>query len=173
MREKDVNRGEKMRIGLITYHSAYNFGSVLQAYATQQWQFFEDVLAPIINYRMEEQKHFYQPLYRMNFGVKTWVKDLLQFPCHRRRLQRTDRFEKFFKQKLLLTEELSRPEEVISQWQQYDVIISGSDQIWNKHSCELEHNDWHYMNPYLLKGFNGRKISYASSVGSLKLRGGG
>ena len=26
----------KKKIGIITYHSAYNFGSVLQAYATQQ-----------------------------------------------------------------------------------------------------------------------------------------
>lgn len=25
-----------MKVGLITYHSAYNFGSVLQAYATQE-----------------------------------------------------------------------------------------------------------------------------------------
>lgn len=156
-----------LKLGIITYHSAYNYGSALQAYATQQALASLDCSASLINYRMEEQKRFYQPLYRTGFGVKTWMEDLLQIPCHSERQKRAERFESFFENHLLLTEELGKPEEVAVHWQQYDAIISGSDQIWNKHSCELQHNDWRYMDPYLLKGFRGRKISYASSVGSM------
>ena len=37
--------------------------------------------------------------------------------------------------------------------------ISGSDQIWNKHSLEMEHNDIKFMYPYLLKGYSGKKSS--------------
>ena len=156
-----------MKTGVLTYHSAYNYGSVLQAYAMQKALASLNYPADLINYRMDEQRRFYQPLYRTNFGVKTLMKDLLQVPCHTKRQLRAERFEDFFRRHLLMTEEFSEPEEVASNWQQYDTIISGSDQIWNKHSCELAHNDWRYMEPYLLKGFEGRKISYASSVGNM------
>ena len=156
-----------MKIGILTYHSAYNYGSVLQAFATQQALESLGYVANLINYRMEEQRRFYQPLYRTGYGMKVWLKDVLQFPCHAKRLQRAARFENFFEKYFLLTKEVNKPEEVSVQWQQYDTIISGSDQIWNKHSYELEHNDWLYMNPYLLKGFVRQRISYASSVGSM------
>ena len=156
-----------MTTGLLTYHSAYNYGSVLQAYATQNALAYLDYPADLINYRMDEQKRFYQVFYRTGFGVKTWIMDLLQTPCNKKRTYRAEKFENFFENYFLLTEELSQPEEVVSHWRQYDTVISGSDQIWNKHSCELEHNDWQYMDPYLLKGFSGRKISYASSVGNM------
>ena len=49
-------------------------------------------------------------------------------------------------------------------WEQYDLIVSGSDQIWNKHSNEMENVSWEYMKPYLLAGYKGKKISYASSL---------
>lgn len=151
------------RIGLITYHAAYNFGSVLQAYATQcvLKRFSENV--EIINYRMTEQKKFYD-LYRVKYGIKTFLKDAMQIPLHSKRLCRRDNFEAFIHNKLFLTEEVSEPEEVYRLWDRYQIMISGSDQIWNKHSLEMEHNRREYMLPYLLHGFSGKKISYASSI---------
>lgn len=152
------------KTALITYHSAYNFGSVLQAFATQQTLCGLAHPADIINYRMDEQKYYYQRILHPRYGTKRMILEsanlLKKAKFHCRALQ----FESFFSDYLLLTPEMSEPEEVYSQWQQYDTVISGSDQIWNKHSCELHHNEWHYMDPYLLKGFHGRKISYASSI---------
>lgn len=46
------------KVGIITYHSAYNYGSVLQAYATQVAVKKLGFDAEIINYRMREQKKF-------------------------------------------------------------------------------------------------------------------
>lgn len=40
------------KVGVITYHSAYNFGSVLQAYATQKVVQELGYEVKIINYRM-------------------------------------------------------------------------------------------------------------------------
>ena len=40
------------KVGIITYHSAYNYGSVLQAYATQVAVKKLGFDAEIINYRM-------------------------------------------------------------------------------------------------------------------------
>lgn len=151
------------RVGLITYHSAYNFGSVLQAYATQcMLQKFSDKIE-IINYRMKEQKSFYS-LYRTKYGMKNFLKDIMQLEIHSRRVQRKNNFEKFMQDKLVLTDQVSEPDQVYRMWNRYDIMVSGSDQIWNKHSHELEHNQKEYMLPYLLHGFSGKKVSYASSI---------
>lgn len=157
-----------MRTGLITYHSAYNFDSALQAYATQQALQSIGCPAALLNYRMQEQRDFYEPLYRTKYGPKVLLKDLTQLPCAAERRLRRERFEKFFSERFTLTPEAVEPEDVYAQWKRMDTVISGSDQIWNKHSCELAHNDWRYMDPYLLKGYEGKKVSYASSVGSMK-----
>ena len=156
-----------MSIGLLTYHSGYNYGSVLQAYATLCQLKKIDSSALIINYRMREQRRFYRPTCRLNFGIKTTVQDMLQFPVQKKKILRAQKFESFFATYLDMTPQVEEPEDVASQWQQFDVLVSGSDQIWNKHSCELAHNDWRYMDPYLLKGFCGKKISYASSIGNM------
>lgn len=154
------------KIGIITYHSAYNYGSVLQAYATQKMVNKIAGDSEIVNYRMKEQKAFYS-LYRTKYGVKTLITDLLQLPVHKKRKRRAEKFEKFINNELKLTAEIEEADEISSVWSDVNTMISGSDQIWNKHSCELEHNDWKYMNPYLLDGFEGKKISYASSIANM------
>lgn len=154
------------KIGIITYHSAYNYGSVLQAYATQYALEKLGYDSEIINYRMKEQRKIYA-LYRTNYGIKPFLKDVMQFPIQGKRKQRVNKFEYFIKNKMKLSSECSTPEEVKAIWAEYPIIISGSDQIWNKHSLELEHNDFKFMSPYLLKGYSGEKISYASSISNM------
>ena len=107
---------------IITYHSAYNFGSVLQAYATQQAVMNIVGNAEIINYRMNEQKRYYEKLYRRNYGSKAFIKDLLMLPVHDKRKKKAKAFEKFFKEKLILSKEVSEPEEVAELWGKYDTI---------------------------------------------------
>ena len=155
-----------MKIGLITYHAAYNYGSVLQAYATQCAVETLGHSVEIINYRMKEQRKVYG-LYRAKYGWRVFLKDLLQIPVHAKRILRKERFEHFFVTYMKLSPEYTVPKEIIKSWNQYDAVISGSDQIWNKHSLELENNTWEYMQPYLLEGYNGKKISYASSIANM------
>lgn len=155
-----------MRVGLITYHSAYNFGSVLQAYATQT--VVEEIVGncEIINYRTEEQKR----VYSIFVWSKGWrflislVNNILILTKLDERKKRVSSYETLFGQIFNLSEECSEPDEVYRLWDKYDLIISGSDQIWNKHSKELHYISWDYMMPYLLNGYKGRKISYASSI---------
>ena len=154
-------------IGIITYHSAYNYGSAFQAYATQRAVETLGFDAEIINYRMLEQRRFYSLYKPFKFGKSAVAKDLLQLPIHAKRKKRQQEFEKFFSGFMKLSKEFSEPKDIAQIWNKYDIVISGSDQIWNKHSCELEHNDWKYMEPYLLKGYAGKKISYASSTASM------
>lgn len=151
---------------LITYHSAYNFGSVLQAYATQEIVKSLTGNCEIINYRMPEQKRVYA-IYRWDQGPKSVIKNMFIIPQAKQRKFRIAAYEKFFVDFFNLSPEFAAPEEVKNYWNKYDVIISGSDQIWNKHSIELDNNSWEAMDPYLLKGYGGVKISYASSIASL------
>ena len=51
-----MENGYRTKVGVITYHSAYNFGSVLQALATQEAIKRLGYEADIINYRMKRQK---------------------------------------------------------------------------------------------------------------------
>lgn len=153
------------RIGLITYHAAYNYGSVFQAYALCKKVNDLGYSCEIINYRMPSQRSYYA-LYRTQYGIKTFIKDILKLPLHHERIERNHKFEQFI-QKMPLSAETVEPEETLELMKQYPVVLSGSDQIWNKHSCEMDRSDWKYMDPYLLKGYSGYKLSYASSVGNM------
>lgn len=154
-----------MLVGLITYHAAYNFGSVLQAYATQT--IIKQIAGncEIINYRTREQKRIYSIfVWEKGRGfVKSLIKNMMVLPDYPNRKRRAERYEKLFAALYSLSPECKTPKEVYAQWSKYDLIVSGSDQIWNKHSNELHRVDWEYMFPYLLCGYTGKKVSYASS----------
>lgn len=155
-----------MKIGIITYHSAYNFGSMLQAFATQESVKKMGHEAIILNYRMQSQKNFYAE-YRTKYGKLNFLQDLCQLPMHNAKIERKQNYEKFFDEHFNLTAEFSEPEVMKEICKDFDVIISGSDQIWNSRSCEFVNCDIKYMKPYLLDGFQGKKISYASSIGHI------
>lgn len=156
-----------MNIGIITYHAAYNFGSVLQAYATQEVIKELGTNVELINYRMVEQKRFYS-LYRLKYGKLNFIQDLLMLPLDKKRRRRKKNFELFMKEYMNLSMEFSEPSDMKSIAKKYEIIISGSDQIWNKHSCEMTLNEWRYMCPYLLKDLDCIKISYATSSGHMQ-----
>ena len=150
-----------MKVGLITYHSAYNFGSVMQAYATQEVIRSIAGNCEIINYRTDEQRRVYA-IFKWEKGfkvIKSLLKNILIMPTYFRRVKREKKYEDIIEKLFKLSKEVSEPQDVFSMWDQYDLIVSGSDQIWNKHSNELENLSWDYMKPYLLSGYKGKKIS--------------
>ena len=116
---------------------------------------------------MKRQKQYYQKLYRTAFGSKTFIKDLIMMPVRGKRLQRAKAYEQFIESRLNLTKEFEVPEAAMQVFAEYPCIVSGSDQIWNFHSNELEGQAIDYMKPYLLSDFNGKKVSYASSISNM------
>ncbi|MBQ8971726.1 MAG: polysaccharide pyruvyl transferase family protein [Clostridia bacterium] len=158
-----------MKVGLITYHSAYNFGSVLQAYATQE--VIREIAGncEIINYRTQEQRRVYA-IFTWAKGAnffKSLAKNALILPSWNQRRKRAQKYEACINKLFSLSKECKSPAEVYDMWNQYDAIVSGSDQIWNKHSKELHFASWENMNPYLLHGYFGKKVSYASSTANM------
>lgn len=153
-----------MKIGLITYHSAYNFGSILQAYATQKVLEALGNEVEIINYRMPSQKNYYS-LFPKGMNFKTKFKYIFSIPTLPDRRKRQKKYENIISSVFNLSQEFEEPEDVNKIKDNYDIFISGSDQIWNRHSNELFNVDWKkYMGPYLLNFTDKKKISYASSI---------
>lgn len=155
-----------MNVGLITYHAAYNYGSVLQAFATQETLEKLGCSCSVINYRFKGQRDFYC-LVRKKYGAKILLLDAIQFLAFKDKKAREDKFEDFIQKNLNLTKLIENPEDLGAITDGNDVFISGGDQIWSKHSSELYHEDWDWMTPYLLTFTRRKKISYASSIGSM------
>lgn len=152
----------KKRIGLITFHSAYNFGSCLQAFATCRVIKELGYDCTILNYRPESQADFYTP-FHFNRGARRFLKSLLFLPSLAKYRARAAAYESFISG-MPCTAAFSEPEQVTAYREQFDAFVSGSDQIWNKHANELAHVDWRYMDPYLLTFTDRKKVSYASSI---------
>ena len=156
------------KIGIITFHAAHNYGSVLQAFATQyEVDKLADCQSEIINYRLKTQKEFYS-LFHFKLGFKTFVRDIVLLPFHKDRKKRYDKFEKFIKENYRLTsEEYNNNDDINSIRDKFDICITGSDQTWNINVPEIMATDRDNFLPYLLAGFKAKKISYASCIGNM------
>ena len=160
--------GHPLNVGIITYHAAYNYGSVLQAYATQTKIASMGHHVTMIDYRSEEGERYYRNLYFRGQGLKSTLADMTMLPVATKRKLRMERFERFIRENMRLSQnQYHKPGELGKLADAFDVAVSGSDQIINKHSNELERVGWGYMDPYLLAWAQCRKISYASSPATM------
>lgn len=151
-----------MKIGIITFHAAHNFGSMLQAYALQTFLSSKGHKVEIINYRSCQQKNLYfKPLFSKNaFKHPKFFIQCLAHPSHTiAMIEKWNRFEHFLSNHLNLTKEYSDLQELKKANFSYDIIISGSDQIWNNNPADFSEA---YMIPF---ADNCIKIAYAPSLG--------
>lgn len=143
-----------MKIGILTFHCAYNFGAMLQAYALQETLKEMGHNAEIINYRPDyleiKKAHFTWRSYvsRNPLRLKAKIRGTLNFKAYYKAYNN-------FEHKYLNLSDLSVP-------CHYDRIIIGSDQVWNK---RYNANDpiWYGELP---KSITADKIiTYAASAG--------
>lgn len=151
------------RIAVITFHSSYNFGSNLQAFALQEYikQLCDNnCLYNIINLQKKEQDEMYKIYDEISF--RNFIKRIL-FIGYKKDIKRKEElFENFINNKLNITEKYKTLKEIKNAELKYDYYISGSDQVWN-----LNAHDFDWAN--LLEFVNdGKKISYAASFGPAK-----
>lgn len=121
-----------MKIGILTFHRAHNYGAVLQAYALVTYLRQSGYDAEIVDYRplSIEQGHGVMPIKRLKgkstFRKLTFIIKLLPFLIYRKK--RSNVFMKFINNlptsSVIYTENSKTIEN-------YDYIICGSDQVWN------------------------------------------
>lgn len=153
-----------MRTGTLTYHSGYNYGASLQAFALQTVLINKlGIDNEIINF---EPKDFYESrrmLTKHPKRLKEVIKTLTRLMHHKSLSKREKLFDDFTKEQLVTTPLYRNRDEVIDASNKYDCLICGSDQIWNLGASgdEFAANKLYYLNfPK-----NEKRISYAASFG--------
>lgn len=149
------------KIATITFHSSYNYGSHLQAYALQEFIkkiSNEPIDYKIINLRTQIQKNMYKNIFERT-GFKNNLKKLLFLNYKKQFFKKAENYEKFLTEKLQVTKEFNTYDELMNENFDYDYYISGSDQLWNLNAKDF---DWSNYLEFVKKG---KKISYSASFG--------
>lgn len=148
-----------MKIGTITFHCAYNYGSVLQAYALQHVLELSGHQVEVMDYISSDFQKF--RLFRHD-NFRQLVSDILFFG---RNLRRRNSFRRFQRDFLNLSKRRYIGEKADANLRQdakdFDAFICGSDQIWNLDCTQG------VVGPFFLDFVpsNCKKIAYAPSLG--------
>lgn len=146
-----------MKAGLITFHQADNYGAVLQASALLKYINKNICACEIIDYLPNTMG---VPDNRFIRRILRFGKRVCLYILQHKKTVKKNRFEKFRKKNYILSKNRYYGDEMIQKNPpEYDVLISGSDQILN---LTLSKNSVSY---YLSFADNTRKISYGSSFG--------
>lgn len=149
-----------MKIGILTFHRASNYGTVLQAQAMAMALQELGYDAELIDYRPEYNERTLQiRKIRQARTIKTVLSIILNRAIYGKQLkQKIQNFMEYIGEMNVSETVMYLPNEVGEIARQYDVILSGSDQLWNE---RITGDDMTYFCPFK----HSCKISYASSFG--------
>lgn len=143
------------RIAILTFYFAHNYGAMLQAYALKKYLEDLDNIVDIIPYYPEYLKQGYTiSPFLSGLSIRRRIYNTL---LYLKRYQQAKKFE-MFKKKLITEEEFSDKNTLIKLIASYDIVVFGSDQIWNDKIIGED-------STYFGAGINSTKISYAASLG--------
>lgn len=154
-----------MKIGILTFHCAHNYGAVLQAYALQKYLIGLGHNVEIINII---------PSFLQGYSKNAWLKCIaIRHPyislknlyneskIFKMRKKRWQAFDSFINNELYLSKE----QNIIPD--KYDVYIVGSDQVWNSKITKGLFPPYFCCFPFS----KGKRVylSYAASMESMQL----
>lgn len=147
----------KKRVGILTFHDADNLGAVLQAFALEKVLKKRcGVSAEIVNYKCKTITDTKYP--HKQSGLKGILKSVLlsiYYYIKRRG------FDSFRKNNLSCSKKTYSPENIKESENQYELFITGSDQVWNP---ECSGGDSAYILGFINDPL--KKCSYAASIGN-------
>lgn len=152
-----------MNIGIITYHTAKNYGAILQCYALQ-YVLSNNLKynAKVINYTPSVFGNYF-PNPKKFWNIKSnkmKIFYLLKWIFRKNQTEKeTSKFEKlssFINNRLNLTTEIHK-DNLPSLNDEFDIFVTGSDQVWN---LEMTERDTAFLLDFAKK----KKISYAASA---------
>lgn len=117
----------KRRIGILTMHRVQNYGSALQAYALQEYINRLGYDTELIDYIFPNGKHKQRRSLK-KIIKSTLFKWLFALPL----LRKSKRFARFYSDCYNCSEQrFDNPYDLMQYDYPYDVLITGSDQVWN------------------------------------------
>lgn len=153
-----------MKIGILTFHCAHNYGAILQCYALQEILKNMGHEVKIIDYRPSFLIRPYKVFYIRRFISKNPIKMLTK--CIRELLILNIRRKRYkvFIHSITKMLNLSEPVKNKNIPSNFEVYIMGSDQIWNPRISRGFDNIYFGFLPFEKK--NRKYISYAASMES-------
>ncbi len=148
-----------MKIGVLTFHYPNNYGALLQSYSLISYLRKMNMDAEIIDYvPLEFNKASF---FSGSHTLRGLVGNILRFPFYKKWLIRNSKLNSFRNEKIVKS---ARVDVSISNFHQYDIVVTGSDQTFNR---KLAFTNIYYQN--YVKVVGQRKIAYAPSFGSMDL----
>lgn len=147
-----------MRIGTITFHTAINYGAVLQTYALYKALKNKNQEVKVIDYRAPFNEKRFSPV---SFSYFLNIRNLYGvFFKNSYQSYNKEKFESFLQTNIEFTSPIFKKEELVELNGSFDTFITGSDQVWNL-AC-TEGDDSYYLqfvrDPV-------KRNSYAASLG--------
>ncbi len=152
-----------MKVALLSFHNAYNYGAALQAYALQCAVEKYGVACEYLNYQNEYRQHAYDMKFQFRHAVteKKAVNAAKAFVGMPIMASRAKKFEEFFEKHLHVTNLVFHSSEEARETNAgYDKFIVGSDQVWNYSN---NGGDTAFLLDFV--DDDSKKISYSSSFG--------
>lgn len=152
-----------IKVGVLTFHSADNYGSVLQTYALQKYLELEHgLVAEVINFIPDGQEELYK-LFAPVKSPRNIIGNLLKTPIYFKFEKRKKAFKNFRGRVRISLGSYRSKNDFSHILDKYDMIIVGSDQVWNPDCVD-------FSPIYLLDGIHVPiKASYAPSVNEKKI----
>lgn len=152
-----------MKIGILTFHRAINYGAVLQCYALSEHLKNMGHDVDVIDYRAKYIEKYRKriPLYdvRRSKGFIRKVKELVSILFTiKNRKEAKERFDTFLRQNFTFSKPFIK---AVNFPHDYDMVVLGSDQIWSPQICDGF--DSVYWGQFQHQ--NTKLITYAASLG--------
>jgi len=148
-----------MKIGIYTIHSAYNYGAMLQAYATQKTLEKLGHQVEFVNlYPLELEKKNESKI--ISWNLKLFI--IYIYSCLNPKVRSKHKKFRKFRSLMNMSKRYYSLDEIYDNPPKYDIHLVGSDQVWNLEKGFQEKN--FFFLDFLTE--NETKISYASSFGT-------
>lgn len=154
------------KIGILTFHSVLNYGGMLQAYALNKYLNQKGFEAYTIDYESPDVMNMYKLINTdiRRLGIKQCTKGNVRKILNlKKNYKRKKSFNEFKNKYIRITKKIKNKEELVKELANYDYIITGSDQVWNKQLTGMD-EDIYLLDLPLNKKV--QKVSYAASIGN-------
>lgn len=149
-----------MKIGILTFSCAQNFGAALQCYALLSFLSSKGHDVSTINYCPD---YLATPMPTFYSTTKDMVQRLKDYAYYLKLRYKYYLYSRFFKRYFHLTETYRDINDLHKVQNRFDYIIIGSDQVWNNH---YNGHDPAWWGGFLTRTSATRIISYAASAGN-------
>jgi len=156
-----------MKIGILTYHRAENYGALLQAYAMMTYLKSLGHDVSFVDYWPKYHSDYFNIFSWKSFkrkGKKGKILMILNYILPAKHVRKC-RLQRFMHERLGLKNKAVYTDSNATT-EHYDVVIYGSDQIWRKQNLGgVAFDEWYYGSSNVVAD---KKVVYAGSMGVIE-----